>query len=437
MSISTRLWRSAQVPLVNARLLVLAAGPAALVSLAADSPIHYAHFPDTTPVQLPVCAEPYDGVRTEGVEFLVAVAGEDTVPVGDGLFGQVAEVQRIESDASAEFSGTAVLLVPWGVDDDCSPIPWTGTWRWYKVGEAGFFRGSLLTQEVWVAGQPTLDVYGAVWEGFPGSPWDHPMQGRQPKLSADDLFDLYQLLPTLAEIAERPYSAVSDLVDWRRNAGDKVIQYPARAILESAFYIAELARIRKSPIPFAGTYRVHLEVNGEIMSTFFLRIGEGATAPIGRPAIMDMSEVISAPMPTGAFVAPVALALSAGALDSMFSGERPSECKRPMGLYGAEDETGVEGAAKAWKAELPLNSVAGCFVKAAFLKDLRAEQDSMVAVDQLGVESFTGFFRQEDDGRFTFRQTGSLGDGVIVNLVGERIGLETLPRIHPTSRSGS
>jgi hypothetical protein len=388
-------------------------------------------------MELSVCTEPYNGVRSEEGQHLVAIAGEDTVPVGDEMFGQVADVQRIDGVANGDFFGKAVLLVPWGFDDDCSPIPWTGTWRWSRVGETGFYRGRLRPRDSWVAGQPTLDVYGAVWEGFPGSPWEHPMQGRKQELSANELFDLYQLLPTLAEIAERPYSAVSDLVDWRRNAGDKVMQYPARTILESAFHIAELARIRKSPIPFAGTYRVRLEVNDEVVSTFFLRIGEGATAPIGRPAIMDMSEVMAAPMPTGAFVAPVALALSAHALDTSFSGEEPSECKRPMGLYGAEDEMDVEGAGRAWKAELPLISVAGCFVNAAFLRDLRAEQDPVMAVDPLGVESFTGFFRQEDDGRFTFHQTGSLGDGVIVNLVGERIGLETLPRLHPTNRSGS
>ena len=100
---------------------------------------------------------------------------------------------------------------------------------------------------------------------------------------------------------------------------------------------------------------------------------------------MNMSEVMAAPMPTGAFVAPMALALSESALATTISIEEPSECRRAMGLYGAEDEMRVDGAVRAWKAELPLINVAGCFSNSTFLKDLRTNQDSLTAVDQIGV----------------------------------------------------
>jgi len=257
-------------------------------------------------------------------------------------------------------------------------------------------------------------------------------------LTADELFDLNQLLPTETEVAERPYGAMSELVDWRRNAGDMVMRYPARAILESAFRIAEVARVRKAPIPFAGTYRVQvIDQQGAVVSTFFMRTGMGATAPVRNSANDDSDEVMAAPMPTGAFVAPAALSLTASALDVPPSGEGPSTCTRLMGLYGAEEVTDIEGAAKAWKADLPLLSVATCFRNSEYLKDVRASQVSAESADQSGTESFTGVFRQEEDGRFTFRQPIELPDDVRALLVGERISLESLPLVDPTSHPDS
>jgi len=412
------------------------AGPLVLLSLAASEPVRDSET--QLPMELRVCAEPYDGVRTKGVEYLVATARADTVPVGGGLFGQVTDVSRNGGGTGDDFSGRSVLLVPWGFNDDCTPIPWTGSWLWASVGEASFFRGRLRSQDLWVDERPTVDVYRAVWEGFPNSPWDHPMQGGEMVLTADELFDLNQLLPTETEVAERPYGAMSELVDWRRNAGDMVMRYPARAILESAFRIAEVARVRKAPIPFAGTYRVQvIDPQGAVVSTFFMRTGMGATAPVRNSANDDSDEVMAAPMPTGAFVAPAALSLTASALDVPPSGEGPSTCTRLMGLYGAEEVTDIEGAAKAWKADLPLLSVATCFRNSEYLKDVRASQVSAESADQSGTESFTGVFRQEEDGRFTFRQPIELPDDVRALLVGERISLESLPLVDPTSHPDS
>jgi len=418
----------------DARLILLAVFFATLMTLSATVPSR--HVTKNAFASDRVCAEPYGGVRTEGVQHFVATALEDTVPVGNGMFGQRAEIAQIGGIAEGATSLTSVLMVPWGFDDDCSPIPWTGSWFWSPTGEVGFFRGRLRSQADWIDDQPVLDIHAAVWEGFPNSPWGHPMQGGQPALSARELFALYQLLPTLADVAMRPYGAISDLVDWRRNAGEIVNRYPARAILASAFHIAEVARIRKSPIPFAGTYRVELENDGEILSTFFLRTGEGATAPFGHSAEVGTTEVRAAPMPTSAYVAPATLALAAGALNATSSPEEPTECARLMGLYAAEEEAGTAGAVRAWKAELPLVSVSTCFGSSEYLKELQSVQGPTLEVGQAGPDLFTGIFRQEGDGRFTFWQPAALNDGVLVHLVGERIGLETLPAVSPTSRLG-
>ena len=418
----------------DARLILLAIFPATMMSLSATIPSR--HVTKKAFASVRVCAEPYDGVRTEGVLHFVATALRDTVPVGNRMFGQRAEISQMGGIAEGVTSVTSALMVPWGFDDDCSPIPWTGSWVWSPTGEVGFFRGRLRPKANWIDNRPVMDIHAAVWEGFPNSPWEHPMQGGQPALSASELFALYQLLPTLADVAERPYGAISDVVDWRRNAGEIVDRYPARAILESAFHIAEVARIRKSPIPFAGTYRVELENDGEILSTFFLRTGEGATAPFGHSAGMEANEVRAAPMPTGAYVAPATLALSAGALNATASPEEPTECARLMGLYAAEAETGTANAVRAWMAELPLVNVSTCFGGSEYLKELQSVQGPTPEVGLAGPDLFTGMFRQEGDGRFTFRQPAALNDGVLVYLVGERIGLKTLPAVSPTNRLG-
>ncbi|MFQ5529002.1 MAG: hypothetical protein ACE5FP_01505 [Gemmatimonadota bacterium] len=380
------------------------------------------------------CAEPFEGIRSGGTSYFVATAREDTVEAGESMFGQAADVSQIGgfgTDRETGLAGTdrTVLLVPWGFNDQCAPIQWTGSWRWSPTGTPGFYRGRVRPPASWADGRPTVDIFGAVWEGFPNSPWEHPMADGLPKLTASELFDLYRALPTGAEVAERPYGAVSELVDWRREAGARAASYPARVILESAFRLAEIARVRKSSLAFAGTYRVHLESDGDTLDTFLLRTGEGGSEPW--PPSAGTEEVASAPAPTGALAAPTAIALTRRTLDTAASRTGPSRCVRLLGLRVVEEEIGVEDAARAWSAEIPLAYVATCFDDREHLKDLRPAQTSPPSAEAADGRPFSGSFRQEKDGRFTFRQPASLADGTQVTLQGERVGFETLPWVNP------
>ncbi|MDH3427724.1 MAG: hypothetical protein OEM23_04740 [Gemmatimonadota bacterium] len=409
------------------RLLGVAALPLALLAVDVGSPGSDKGMPQG-------CKEPFSGVRAEDVTYVLATTLADTVRVDGSTFGQAADVSRIGGPGADEVDtlpafDRSVLLVPWGFDENCAPIPWTGSWRWSPSGDVAFYRGQLRPMKDWVASRPTLDVYGAVWEGFPNSPWEHPLAMGQPKLAAAELFELYRLLPTDDELAERPYGAVSGLVDWRREAGERAGSYPARAILETAFRFAEIVRVRKTPLAFGGTYRVHLHRDGDTLGAFLLRTGTGGSEPW--PAATWSDEVASAPAPTGAVAVPAALALTQEELDDTASFPDPSRCFRLLGLRAAEEHHAVEDAARAWSAEIPLTYVATCFEATRHLGDLRPTQASPPPEQQLQTP-FSGAFRQEKDGRFTFRQPAELSDGSEVMLQGERIGLETLPLVAPT-----
>jgi hypothetical protein len=370
--------------------------------------------------------------------YLVATAGRDTVDVGESMFGQAADVSRVGGPGAMEWgadlpaSDGTVLLIPWGFDGDCEPIPWTGAWRWSPAGAVGFYRGRPRPPQEWVAGRPTLDVYGAVWEGFPNSPWAHPMASGLPTLTADELFDLYETLPTSAELAERPYGAVSGLVDWRREAGALAASYPARLIVESAFRLAEIARVRKSGLAFGGTYRIQLRGEEDTLGTFLLRTGQGGSEPWPPSAVGE--EVALAPVPTGAIAAPTALALTSEVLDSVSTLLAPSQCARLLGLRAIEEGSDAEDAARIWSAEIPVSYISTCFEHTEHLGDLRPHQAPASVDSEEPRQPFSGAFRQEKDGRFTFRQPAVLEDGRQVMLLGEQIGPEALPWVDPTDK---
>lgn len=369
------------------------------------------------------CDEPFQGDRDPYVTYLLATPRGDTVPDSgdDARFGQVADVSRL-AGAGADRVRTAaeergVVLVPWGFDEQCQPIAWSGSWRWASADTEGFYRGRLRPTAGWIDGRPTLDVLAAVWEGFPASPWQHPMSAGRPHLSAEQLFDLYDRLPTLAAIAARPYGAISDLVEWRRAVGELAETYPARTLVRSAFRMAETARVRSTPLPFGGTYRIRVERATDTLATFLLRTGYVGTEAI-EPADAAAGPLPAAPQPAEAFAAAAALGHLPPDLDLREYAETPSACVRGLGLRAEAAEYTPEDAPRGWRAELSPAFVSACFSEVETLRDLRA--DSATAV-------LPGAFRQEADGRFTFRQSVALPDGIAVRLVGERIGLETLP----------
>lgn len=387
------------------------------------------------------CAEPFGGVRGAEITYMLATPREDTVldhsdPAPS--FGQLADASRVSGarrgrvDEALE-GDSSVVLVPWGFDEGCEPIAWTGSWRWAATGVEGFYRGRLRPSDAWIDGRPTFDVHFAVWEGFPESPWKHPLSVGRPSLSAEELFGLYDRLPTAEAIASRPYGAVSDLVTWRREAGERAERYPARMLLNAAFDLAELARVRRAPLPFSGTYSVRVQNGSHEVATFFLRTGSVGMEPLSL-AERSGGAVPTAPRPSYAYAAPAALATTAERLDERSGSALRPECLRDRGLRATAEEGPRGGAAHSWSAELSMPFVASCFADAGILRDLRPGESSGSGTEQADGIAFAGAFRQEPDGRFTFRQDALLADGTPVQLVGERIDAAALPAPPPLPR---
>ncbi len=447
--------RSARLATIAAALLA----PGALGVLGAALPVQAVGSAPRPAVDRS-CAEPFEGLRSPEVTYLVVSPLADTVrdPAASGTsgYGQVAEAVRA-GGASADLlrpeldADSRVVLVPWGFDDQCRPIVWTGSWRWATTGSVGFYRGRLRPAERWIDGRPTFDVEHAVWEGFPESPWEHPLGAGRPRLSADELFDLYERLPTLEALAARPYGAVSELVEWRRDAGDALDRYPVRTLLEAAFRTADLVRLRTTALPFSGTYRIRVEgPEGDSLAGFLLRTGAVGSEALD-PGNAPGEGVPAAPVPANTFAVAAALAstpdeLAAATPRGETDDSTTADCYRPMGLRAAAEETVPEDATRAWSAELALPFITACFPNSSILRGLGpldasaggsigSADGGAVAPDaphqgeagSMASEGFSGTFRQEPDGRFTFRQSASLPDGRVVRLLGSRVGLVSLP----------
>lgn len=381
------------------------------------------------------CGAPFgEGARQPGVTLLVAEPLPDTLPAGLSdsgrpTYGQVARLRRVGGAAGDRVEAALrddrhVVLVPWGFDDDCQPMRWTGSWSWSPPGSDGFFRGELRRSEDWLGGSPTFDVYFAVWEGFPNSPWEHPLGAGQRRLDAYDLFDLYERLPTPDEVAERPYGSVSDLVAWRRESGVAADDYPAWAILAAAFARAENERIRTVELPYAGTYRMRVFRDGEAVATFYLRTGATGDSPWKLPATAT-DHAPSAPMPAESFAASVYLASSLKAwttpdTDADTVPDRGRSCHRSGGLHvRTEERADVQGARRIWSAEIPVTLIAACLGEDEILGQLRGPPGGRVGGD--GSAAFSGEFRHEEDGRYTYRQRASFDGGLAAWLRGDRI----------------
>lgn len=413
---------------VGALTLSLAAGVAASLSLGLVGAVQA-----TGPSP---CGEPFGGIRPADVTYVLATARADTVPDATddraSAFGQLAEIARVagagaEQVSAATAEDASIVLVPWGFDEGCRPIGWTGSWSWATPDVDGFYRGRLRTSDGWIDGRPTFDVHAAVWEGFPVSPWRHPTSNGRQLLTAPELFELYDRLPTAEAVTTRPYGAVSDLVTWRREAGVLAERYPARTLLAEAFGVAELARLRTATLPFAGTYRVQVQRGGETLATFLLRTGAVGSEPFTLDGETKGS-VPTAPSPALAVAAGAGLALDEAALEKLSTSEERSACSSQRGLRAASDETAdgaSEGALHAWSAELVPRFVAACFADSPILAGLRARE----ATTDAG--PFGGAFRHEMDGRFIFRQAARLEDGTSVVLVGDRIDVTALPAPPP------
>ncbi|HEU0299806.1 MAG TPA: hypothetical protein VFR37_10135 [Longimicrobium sp.] len=165
---------------------------------------------------------------------LIATATADTVPAGDGgISGQVMRMERLGGpDADSVGEGAdRVVLVPWAHDAECRLERWTGSARWAPPGERGLFLANLRPRERWVDGVPTFDVFVADQFPFPQRVRDMPPGGAASLLTAEQVFEVMELLPRFAEYRENRGPALRPLLEWARAHLELARRYPASEML--------------------------------------------------------------------------------------------------------------------------------------------------------------------------------------------------------------
>ncbi len=247
-------------------------------------------FASTSTTTGPRCSKRgFIGVRGENAPHFIGTARADTVAAGAGdvsyrvtgghfgpardgsIYGQVIAVERYASEATLsadEFP--EAIIVPWDYGADCTPTPWSRSARFVKPGVRGFFLLPLRGREMWVDGVPTFDNHLPQFVPFPG---DRDLRRRDydDVLSADELFEVYELLPMRSALRDEDWGAAEGFVSWLRDDPAKLRVYPVEDLAFSLSQQAEDARAKRMTVTASGTYRVIVSLPSAPADTFFLR----------------------------------------------------------------------------------------------------------------------------------------------------------------------
>jgi hypothetical protein len=90
-------------------------------------------------------------------------------------------------------------------------------------------------------------------------------------LSPDQVFEIYQALPTTAEIAREKSEALGSLRAWVRTHPDLATRPPAGGLLYSVLGAVDQAEMKETDHPVLGTWRFTLRVPGGSTYTFYAR----------------------------------------------------------------------------------------------------------------------------------------------------------------------
>ena len=152
----------------------------------------------------------------------------------DTVVGQFAVVWGIVGPG-AELIATndTVLLLPWSYRGDCQTTLWEGPMPWAPVDSVGFVRGVLQSQDAAVGGVPTLDVRRAYWEPYPYGTLarSRRRRGARTDLSPEQLWELYQLLPSDANDDAEMRAAWDRVEIWVAEDSSLLEVYPLQGIL--------------------------------------------------------------------------------------------------------------------------------------------------------------------------------------------------------------
>jgi hypothetical protein len=239
-------------------------------------------------------------VRDSGnVTFAVVEAASDTVRAGAGpvefttrahqtpatepqeVFGQVMHIERFVGGDSlalaaafARNGSREAVLVPWDYGASCEPRPWSDSARWSEAGHPGLYRMVMRPEADWAGALPTFDVFLARTWPYPSAPFlqdSEAFRDASSLLDPYELFDLLATLPTYEEVRRDPERAERIALEWERGHPAWLDRFPVRQALRSVYSTAGTARARRVRLPFAGTYRLTVQVAGQEARSLYLR----------------------------------------------------------------------------------------------------------------------------------------------------------------------
>jgi hypothetical protein len=350
---------------------------------------------------------------------LLATGASDTILVGQGstrpstegghagtgapgpIYGQVFNVARFTganavllSDVFHERGDSHAVIVPWDYDSGCRPSRWTRGFAWVPGGRPGTFTVRLRPDSLWVNGMPVFDAFLADFEPYPLSPMyrdDHirPTFRSSTWLTAEQYYELLEVLPTQQEREARPDSTWHVFLHWRDANSDLSQAYPANQIrVDLANQISRIkaTQLLRSIRPVvAGTYRMSLSLAGIPERTFYLRTWPHATS--------EWYETLTPPRLPGPLDEPrrphafLVLARGASAQDALQTDCRESRLAAREGyIHVIDPPTAVGEERTEWRgwldvrllaAQFPEDSALVRFSRQAFEESMRRWSDNL------------------------------------------------------------
>jgi len=370
--------------------------------------------------------------------FLATVLAE-TVPAGPGemkyirmpyepdvdtlpILGQVFRLHRVGGSGDAalsravQASAVEAVVVPWGVAPDCRTIRWDGEMPW-KAGTTGLFGAALRPESQWVGGRPTFDISWAHTEPYPQSD-SRALEAPDPALSAEQLFSLFQVLPTREGAEGVSYGAVRPLLRWAAANPELARRYPADRALESAYETLQPCVSRTETSPVAGTYRLRITPAGGGALELFVRTTARPSAVECRGEVAQRDPGGIAPRPADSYQLMVH---GAPAEDSIPETNREAHGTRcsVTGLRVSEPARTLRSGVRIWRADLDWGMLERCFPESGEVKRAVDRYRAMLRSGE--ASELPGEFRLHPDGRAEFRQVLEADGKVLLSVRGRRI----------------